>query len=152
MMTVYLYRMVGQNGDTSYNSAWLGLWAFAEISLGITVTGTLLLPKFIEAKGTKLRGIFSSLTRPFTSLTSWGSSNTLMQAKNDTTTPQEVRLDTFTMVGDSESGLVSTEHDQDVEQYSSYEDVSNSAEYPSVEATGYTTPMLKPMTKEKPAC
>lgn len=117
MMIFYLARMVGQNADVSYNTAWGGIWAFAEISLGITVSSMLLLPKFIEAKGTKLRGLFSSLTRSLTSLTSWE------QSKKDTTAPHEVRLDTFSMVGNSESDLVPANHDQDVERYPSYDDV-----------------------------
>lgn len=58
--------MSDSNADVSYNSAWVGLWALAEISVGVSVTGTFLLPKFLEAEGPKLRGV---LGRPFTSLT-----------------------------------------------------------------------------------
>lgn len=66
MILVYLSRTAGPNADVSYNSAWLGLWALAEISVGVSVTGIFLLPKFVEAEGPKLRGV---LGRPFTSLT-----------------------------------------------------------------------------------
>ena len=65
MIIIYLSRMSGSNGDVSYNSAWLGLWAFAEVSVGVSVTGTFLLPKFLEAEGPRLRGV---LGRPLTSL------------------------------------------------------------------------------------
>lgn len=121
MMIFYLARMVGNSADVSYNTAWGGIWAFAEISLGITVSSMLLLPKFIEAKGTKLRGLFSILARSLTSLTSWE------QSKKDTTTPQEVRLDTFSIIGNSESDLVPTNHEQDVERCPSYDDVHREA-------------------------
>ena len=66
MILFYLSRMSGSNDDVSYNSAWLGLWAFAEISVGVSVTSTFLLPKFLEAEGSKLRSV---LGRPFMSLT-----------------------------------------------------------------------------------
>jgi hypothetical protein len=85
MIIVYVTRLGGENADVSYNTAWQGLWAFAEISLGIIVTCMFSLPKFIEAKGAKLRGVFSNLARPFTSLTSGGSFGILMQSRKDTT-------------------------------------------------------------------
>lgn len=112
MVIVYLSRMTNKNADVSYNTAWGGIWVFVEISFGITVTGMLFLPKFIEAEGTKLWGVFSSLTRPVTSLTS---------GKKDTTASQEVTLDTIAMIGDSRSDVVSINRDQDVERYPFYE-------------------------------
>ena len=67
MMLFYLFRMYNYNPDISYNSAWLGLWALAELSIGVSVTGTFFLPKFLEAEGPKLRVVlgraFASLTR-----------------------------------------------------------------------------------------
>ena len=63
MIVVYLSQMSGSNADVSYNSAWLGLWALAEISVGVSVTGTFLLPKFLEAKGPKLRGLLGRQRR-----------------------------------------------------------------------------------------
>lgn len=126
MIIVYLARTGGENADVSYNAAWLGLWAVAEISFGITVTGTFLLPKFIEAEGTKLRSIFSSLTRSLPSLTSrrFGS---LIQWKKNRIVSQEVALDTITMIGHSESDADSINRDQDVERFPFYEDVHHLA-------------------------
>ena len=93
MILFYLSRLSGSNADESYNSAWLGLWAFAEISVGISVTGTFLLPKFLEAEGPKLRGI---LVQPFTSLRRMSG----RQWKDPTVSSQEemVMLDTVAMV------------------------------------------------------
>lgn len=126
MIIVYVTRLGGVNADVSYNTAWQGFWAFAEISLGITVTCTFSLPKFIEARGTKLRGIFSSLTRASTSLMPGGSFRILRQSKKDTTaSPEEVALDRVNIVGCSESDLSSTDGDQDIERYPSYEGVHN---------------------------
>ena len=65
MIIVYLVRVKGPDADVSYNFAWMGLWAVAEVTLGITVACTFFLPKFFKAKGAQLRGFFSSLTRPF---------------------------------------------------------------------------------------
>ena len=65
MILIYLSRTAGPNADVSYNSAWLGLWALAEISIGVGVTGTFLLPKFLDAEGAKVREI---LGRPVRSL------------------------------------------------------------------------------------
>ena len=94
MILFYLSRFSGSNADISYNSAWLGLWAFAEISVGLSVTGTFLLPKFLEAEGPKLRDV---LGRPLTSLTRISG----RQWKNLTASSQEeerVTLDTVTMI------------------------------------------------------
>ena len=87
--------MSSSNADVSYNSAWLGLWAFAEISVGVSVTGTFLLPKFLEAEGPKLRGV---LGRPFTSLTrlsgrQWKSPTASSQGEEE-----QVVLDTVTVM------------------------------------------------------
>ena len=130
MIIVYLNRIGAENADVSYNTAWEGLWAFAEISFGLTVTGAFSLPKFIEAKGTMLRGFFSNLTRPFTSLTSGGPSGIIMQSRNNTTAPQEATQDTVTMIGGSESS--STHCDHDIERYPYGEGIQESASYPSV--------------------
>ncbi len=134
MIIVYVTRIWGTNADVSYNAAWEGLWALAEISFGITVTGTFTLPKFIEAKGTKLRGIVSSLARRFASLTSGESSRILMQSK-DTTAPQEVTLDRIIMIGNSESDFASINRDHDIQRYPSYDSTHDPANYPSANAT-----------------
>lgn len=69
MIILYASRQSGDlaTADISYNVAWLGLWAYAEISLGLIVICTLSLPKFIEVKGVKLRLFLSSISRPFSS-------------------------------------------------------------------------------------
>lgn len=56
--------MAGENADVSYNIGWLGLWAVAEIALGLVVISLLTMPKFMEAKG---KGWFSQLSKPFSS-------------------------------------------------------------------------------------
>jgi hypothetical protein len=66
MLIVYLTRMGGADADVSYNAAWMGLWAFAEISLGIVVTCMLSLPRLIEAKGQWVRDALSCMSKPFT--------------------------------------------------------------------------------------
>lgn len=83
MIILYVTRIGQKNADVSYNTAGEGLWAFAEVSFGIIVTCTLSLPKFIEAEGTRIRGVFSSLTRPFSPLKSVGSFGSAMQINHD---------------------------------------------------------------------
>ena len=134
MSIVYLDRMGGDGADVSYNTAWAGIWALAEISLGITVIGTVMLPKFIEAKGTKLRGIFSGLPRSLTSLTSGVSLGSFMQAKRGAAV-QEVALDTLTIIGSSESDAGSSNQDRDVERYPSYESFHTQEIHPGVSTT-----------------
>ncbi|KAF2464557.1 uncharacterized protein BDR25DRAFT_95504 [Lindgomyces ingoldianus] len=53
--------------DVSYHIAWMGLWSYAEIALGIIVACTLSLPKLVQAKGWKLPSVFSSFSNPFSS-------------------------------------------------------------------------------------
>ena len=135
MIIVYFSRMTGKNADVSYNTAWAGIWVFAEVSLGITVTGTLFLPKFIEAEGTKLKGLVSSLRRPFTSFTSEGSFGILSQSNKHSNAAQEVPLDTVRIIGRSEGDLSFTNLEQDIERDLSIEDIHNPAKYPSVHST-----------------
>ncbi|KAM0794380.1 hypothetical protein BDR22DRAFT_875971 [Usnea florida] len=135
MIIVYLSRMSGENADVSYNICWLGLWVFAETSLGITVTGTFLVPKFVEAKGAKLRGVFTRLTRSFpSSLTSIASFAHVTQLRRNTITSQDGRLDTMAMIGRSESNASTINRDQDVERQTSDESVYHSAGYTGVSA------------------
>lgn len=72
MRIVYTYRIVHNEAesDVSYNIAWMALWTYAEIALGMIVACTLSLPRLVQAKGGKLSSMFSSLTRPFSSLKS----------------------------------------------------------------------------------
>jgi len=65
MIIIHTVRMSGPNADVSYNAAWQGCWAYAEISLGLIVTCTIALPRLIEAKGKRLRAIISSISGPF---------------------------------------------------------------------------------------
>ena len=133
MIIVYLSRMSGENADVSYNICWLGLWGFAEPSLGITVTGTFLVPKFVEAKGAKLRGVFSRLTRFFPlSLTSIISFANVTQLRRNTNTSQDGRLGTIAMIGRSESDASTMNRDQDVGRQASVESVHHSARYTGV--------------------
>lgn len=136
MIIVYVPRVAGENADVSYYTHWQGLWAFVEISLGIIVACAFTLPKFIEAKGTKLRGVLSSLTRPFPSLSLGGSFGSPMQSRKDTTASREATPDSVAMTGPSESHLPSTHPDYDIERYSSSEGARSPATYlPSVNAT-----------------
>ena len=96
MILFYLSRMSSSNADISYNSAWLGLWAFAEISVGVSVTGTFFLPKFLEAEGPKLRGL---LGQSFTSLArisgrQWENPTASSRQEEE----EEVALDTVTVI------------------------------------------------------
>lgn len=149
MIIVYVNRMGGPSADIAYNTAWQGLWAFAEISFGLTVTGTFLLPKFIEAKGADLRGIFSLIARPFsssfsaTTLTRGTSSSSLGGAGNGNSRFNNFRLhagnnkdpgassrgrgreggdtlDTVTMVGEGEEEESDLESANRVPYVSSY--------------------------------
>ena len=66
---VYLFRNVGDVRsfpDNSYNNYWMSLCVLAEVSIGVSITGTFSLPKFIEVEGPKLRAVFTRLTRPLT--------------------------------------------------------------------------------------
>lgn len=121
---VYLLRAARGDADESYNDFWINLWAFVEVSVGISVIGTFMLPKFIEAEGPKLLAVFSRLARPFTSGRRFG---VLAQWKEDTmVASQELApVDKVTMIEhSSEDDLgASTNHDHDMERCSSYEGV-----------------------------
>ena len=135
MIIFYVTRLDRSNADVTYNIAWMGLWVYAEISFGITVTGTFLLPKFIEAKGAKLRNVYFSLTRPLTSLTSKLSFGNLLQSRKGTEVTQEVSLDTVTIIGNSENDLAFTFPDQDTESHPFYGGGHDPANCTSVNAT-----------------
>lgn len=135
MVILYLIKMQRDIRDVSYNCAWLGLWVIAEISLGITLIGTIMLPKFIEVEGSKLRGVFSNLARPFVLLMSGKFFGILMRGRKDEIASREVELDTVTVIRNSESDLSSMNRDRDIERYPSYEDLDNSRKYPSLDAT-----------------
>ena len=67
MVILYVSRQSGAKADVSYNVAWMGLWAYAEIALGLIVICTLSLPKSIEVNGKRLRLFLSSISLPFSS-------------------------------------------------------------------------------------
>ena len=139
MIIFYVTRLNGQNADVTYNIAWMGLWVFAEVSFGITVTGIFLLPKFIEARGAKLCNVYYSVTRPLTSLKSKLSFGNLLQSSKGTEVIQEVSLDTVAIAGNSENDLAFTNPDQDMESHSSFECIHDPAKFTSVNATDTTT-------------
>ena len=124
MIMVNLVRAVGVNPDDSYINLWMRLWVLVEVSIGVSITGTFSLPKFIEAEGPKLRGVFLRLTRP---LTFRRRSRIPAQWKKDerVTSQEGEPDDTFAMNEySSERNLVaSTNQDRDVERCPSYEDV-----------------------------
>ena len=136
------YNSAGQgtwekNADLSYYTIGEGLWAFAEITFGIIVACIFSLPKFIEAEGIKLRSALSSLTRPFTSLTSLGSYfGNPMQSKKGTTASQEMTLDRTTIIiGHSKSDLHFGDRNQNVERYPSEENSHEPKIYSSINPT-----------------
>ncbi|MCJ1464632.1 hypothetical protein MMC07_003245 [Pseudocyphellaria aurata] len=115
--------------DASYNIAAAGMWALAEISFGMIVTCTFSLPKFIEAEGTRIRGILSSLTRPYVSPTFF-----VFFSKKDTVDSPDLTLDRVSASGYSESNIAfAGNHDQTIEGDLSEEGVQSSAKYPSVD-------------------
>ena len=123
MMMVYVARGVGENSDDSYNDFWMIQWVLAEVSIGVSITGTFSLPKFIEAEGPKLQAVFSRLTRPLV----FGRRSAVSgQGKEDARiAPQEREPhDTFAMYEhSSESKLVaSMNNDRDVERCASDEE------------------------------
>lgn len=137
MIIYYIFQLAGADADVTYNTAWQGLWAFAEISLGITVTCSFSLPKFIEAKGTFLRGVLSSFTRPFTSLTSGGSLGTRFQSRNDADTLRGIGPDAGTLPGNSESDLPLANHGQGIERHPSFEGTNGPTKFTSVTAVDF---------------
>ena len=122
MIMVYLLRAARGYADESYNDFWMNLWVLAEVSVGISVIGTFMLPKFIEAEGPKLLSVFSRLARLFTSRRRFG---VLTQWKEDTMVASRELApgDKVTMIVHSfESDLgASTNPDHDMERYTSYE-------------------------------
>lgn len=88
MRAVYTMRIIqgGDKADITYNSVFTALWSYAECTLGIIVACMLSLPKLWQAKGGRLRNIYSSLARKF----SIGNSE---KSDNEKATPvHEIRL------------------------------------------------------------
>ena len=123
---VNVVRAVGGDPDDSYINLWMRLWVLAEVSIGVSITGTFSLPKFIEAEGPKLRGVFLRLTRP---LTFGRRSGIPVQWKEDARVAAQEQEpgNTFALNEHSSKShlVVSTKHDHDVERCPSYEDFHN---------------------------
>ncbi|KAL8858966.1 MAG: hypothetical protein Q9178_004447 [Gyalolechia marmorata] len=104
---IYTVRMGEEDADFTYNAAGQGFWAYAEISLGIIVTCTLTLPKFIKARGKKLRAMAWTVSKPFGTL---AHSTRSWMVKTETTVPSD-----STATGSLESRRV---EDQSLESHS----------------------------------
>ena len=89
MVIYYLAKMAmsGASADRSYNAAWLSLWSYAELSLGILVTCTLSVPKFAEAEGERIRRACRRITMPVRS--SVGSSKSFLRSAKEDGSPTE---------------------------------------------------------------
>ena len=121
---IYLVRAEGKNADASHRGYWMILWAIADVSIGVSITGTFSLPKFVEAEGPKLRRIFSRLTRPLTPERRVGIP---VQPKEDRGVASQERKpnDMFPATEHSSQSdlIVCTDHDHDLERGPSKEDV-----------------------------
>lgn len=71
MLLFYATRMNKPSADVSFIMGWMMCLALVELSLGISVACTLILPKLFEAKGQNVQAAFSILARPFTSVKSF---------------------------------------------------------------------------------
>ncbi|KAL8744504.1 MAG: hypothetical protein Q9184_007991 [Pyrenodesmia sp. 2 TL-2023] len=104
-LIIYYSFGTSANEDVSYNAAWLCLWLFVEVTLGIIVTCTFSLPKFIETEGHVFRRAFRSITKSFRTWSVFGSSATSDSYMSDTATHDSVMLTRVAVRG--------KEHDED---------------------------------------
>jgi hypothetical protein len=70
MRIIFSMKVVkqGKQADLSYEFAWMGMFAYAEISLGLIVACALALPKLLRAKGagvTRIGSFVSRVLSPF---------------------------------------------------------------------------------------
>ena len=65
MISVDLLHATRKNADESHIDFSINLWVLAEVSVGISVICTFMLPKFIEVEGPKVLSVFSRLARRF---------------------------------------------------------------------------------------
>lgn len=79
----------GDYQDNSYEMAWMGLWSWAEVALGIIVACTLSLPKLVRAKSKEVGSMLSSFTRPFSSLRSLFRTSMTRTKSNDSREEKE---------------------------------------------------------------
>lgn len=131
-MIIYsILQVAAVNANNSYWTAWLGLWAFAEISLGLVMTGTFMLPKFFEVKGSRIRIFFSSFTRHFTSLGSGSSPGTDIRSRRTRVASQdEVGLDSMPLGKPSKSDCSLSNHTYDIERLPSHDGNHGITRYP----------------------
>ena len=120
MIMVYTSWAIGEHPDRSYNDLRIVLWVLAEVSIGVTISGTFSLPKFVEVEGPKLRAVFSHLTR----MTSGrGLGLPVQRNEGSGVTSQEQKTDDVLEMVEysSVSDLgASTNHDHDVERCPSF--------------------------------
>lgn len=66
----YMFRLQeqGENQDQSYEMAWMGLWSWAEIALGIMIACTLTMPKLVRARSDDINSFFTRISQPFVSI------------------------------------------------------------------------------------
>ena len=93
MIIYYSLQQQGDKADVTYNIGWMAIWAIIEISLGLIVICALILPKFIESKGKKIRVFFISIVRSSVSLGS------LRSFKRSTVDTETVDLESATKTG-----------------------------------------------------
>lgn len=85
MRLLYMFKLErqGDNQDASYEMAWMGLWSWAEIALGIIVACTLSLPKLVRAKSMEFDSVVSSVVQRFTSFKSMSKTTTTRTRSNE---------------------------------------------------------------------
>jgi hypothetical protein len=106
MRILYTFRIIreGSEADVSFDIAWMGLWSYVELAIGITVACLLSLPKLAQVRGWKLPPTISRFYKRVTSIktpsfSTWYSSSeakepdVLIEQANDAgarqTTPEE---------------------------------------------------------------
>jgi hypothetical protein len=57
----------GNGADVTYDSMLNALWSYIECTLGLIIACTLSVPKLYQAKGNRIRAIFSELEKSFSS-------------------------------------------------------------------------------------
>jgi hypothetical protein len=102
-MRIYYIVLLGQQGDrpdNTYYIAWMGVWSYAELALGIMISCFLTLPKLFQAHGIHLSSFFSSLTKPFSSFKfSWRDPSNMSDGSRKKSASQDFKL-TFNQKAD----------------------------------------------------
>lgn len=145
MVIVYINRSQRKNADVSYNVLWESLWSSVEISFGIIVTCMFTLPKFIEAKGAKIRMFCSSLMWPLKFFRSEYLRCLFQRSKNNA--PSEGMTINRVDTSDHSAGDISiSNRDQDLENGPSEDDSYEFIRYPSVKAGDWYAARDIPLT------